>query len=389
MASTYEPIGEETLELADEIVPVKPRRKRKHSTASRSSGPGRVVAIVALVVLLMAIVACAIALPIVLTRKTQQNALRNADLSVNPNAANGGAGRSGSAAASSSAGGSASNSASTQQSGNGNSGAASGGANPGSAFAVAPVSPDRNTGSNVYCYRSPSTGEMLPGAFLLTGESSNEDGIQRSQVQSCGTGSKMYLSSSQLVLCKTPCLTPSWMAVENGMIAPPIWNQQYVCRGDQVYENRLTPRYSFYWRYAGFVQEQLITRCDSDDAWWIPNIELRFCQEQEIVACQVSSLNRAKSRGSPVVLHNVPSGTSQKPRPVCRLRGSKIDAFWATGVSVNKYVWTRVRFMDMAEVTECADRNGKKKFIFVDDIVPCPPQIASGCSAASSLSTKP
>jgi len=252
--------------------------------------------------------------------------------------------------------------------------------------ALAPVGPNLNTGDNVFCYKSAATGEMLPGAFRKTGVTSNEDGLSRSEVRSCGSGSTMMLLDAQLVACTTPCLMPAWLALQNGLIQAPIWTQPYVCRGDQVYENRMSSRYTFYWRYAGFVEEQLITRCDSNDAWWVPNVELSFCQPNMEVACQVSNLNRATPKGVPVLVPGLPAGTSQVPRPVCQSMldptGVRVlQPLWATGAVTNSFIFTRMRFMDQVETVPCTNRAQPASWIFVDDIVPCPDATIAACAA--------
>jgi hypothetical protein len=61
-------------------------------------------------------------------------------------------------------------------------------------------------------------------------------------------------------------------------------------------------RFTFYWRFAGFVEEQLISQCDGDDSWWVPNIELSYCRPEQKVQCQVADLNRAKSKAAPVLV---------------------------------------------------------------------------------------
>ncbi len=217
----------------------------------------------------------------------------------------------------------------------------------------------------------------------------------------------MSLLESQLVACTVPCMTPVWMAVQNGLIAKPIWEEPTVCRGDQVYENRgLTggsgSRYTFYWRYAGFVEEQLISQCDSDDAWWVPNIELSYCTSEQKVKCETRNLNRLKPKGSPTLVQGwkrklgpkdflnlflkkkkkksstgVPAGTSQKARAVCvRIPDSATGArvrqpFWATGVTTNSFVLSRFRFMDQIEVVPCNNRTAPAQFVPVDDLRLC------------------
>jgi hypothetical protein len=249
-----------------------------------------------------------------------------------------------------------------------------------------------NTGDNVFCYKSAATGDILPGAFRKTGVTSNEDGLARSEVRSCGSGSTMMLLDAQLVACQTLCQMPAWLALQNGLIQAPIWTQPYVCRGDQVYENRMSSRYTFYWRYAGFVEEQLITRCDSNDAWWVPNVELSFCQPNMDVSCQVANLNRAAPKGVPVLVPGLPAGTSQVPRPVCQSRlNSKgvreIRPHWATGAVTNSFIFTRMRFMDQVETVRCSDRTQPPKWIFVDDIVPCPESAIASCTAGPTTTT--
>jgi len=379
----YEPIGEEAVD----VVPVKPRRRKR-----AAAGGGKKVAVVALIILLLAIVALAIALPIVLTRRTQQNALRDANGNLIPNASTGaqrslitGPGASANGTPNGIPNGASNVAPNTATDPNGG----IGGSNPGSAFAVAPVNPDRNTGSNVFCYRNPITGQFMDGAYLATGGTSTEDGTTRTEVESCGSGSTMFLVTSQLVICNSPCLTPSWQALDQGIIEMPIWNQQYVCRGDQVYENRLSPRFTFYFRFAGFVQEQRITRCDTNDAWWVPNIELRYCQSQEIVACQLSSLARVVPRGIPTDVPGLPAaGVSTVPRPVCRMNGAVLESYFATGVITNSYVWELIRFVDQVQVTLCNQRQiptAPRLMIFVDDMVPCPLDVTANCNIAAGI----
>lgn len=359
-ASTYEPFAQDPLE--EEAIPVKRRTRRSSRAKKAGGGAGRTLAIVLLVLLAVAIVVLAITLPIVFTRRMQQNAANGRTLAE----------------------------AQAGQPASGASGPA-GAPVPGSSMvnpsldagvaAVNPAGPNLNTGDDVFCYRSPATGQMLDGAFRKTGAVSEEDGISRTEVQSCGSGSKMFVLTSALVTCQSPCQTPAWMAVSQGLIDTPIWNQPYVCRGDQVYDNRMSARYTFYWRYAGYVEEQLITRCDTNDAWWVPNLELRYCTADQVSQCQLAALNRVVPKGNPVLVPGVPAGTVQTPRPVCQNINNQVQSFFATGVSSNSYVWTRARFMDQIEVTSCQNRTGDKSWISVDEVLACPPAVAAACAA--------
>jgi type II secretory pathway pseudopilin PulG len=302
--------------LSDVVFSQGGRRSKKGAAAG---GAGRTVGIVVLVVLLVAIVVLAIALPIVFTRRTQQDAANAA--------AAGRAATSGTSGTSGAAG----TPAGTPVLG-------SNPVDPGDVASqgslgqglLAPVGPNLNTGNDVFCYKSASTGEILPGAFRKTGvKSRDENDIERvevkaflpmfflllltcllCQVRSCGSGSIMSLLESQLVVCSVPCFTPVWLAVKNGILVRPIWEEPIVCRGDQVYENRgLTggsgSRYTFYWRFAGFVEEQLISQCDGDSAWWVPNVELSYCNVDQKVKCETANLNRAKPKGTPLLVQGM------------------------------------------------------------------------------------
>ena len=393
---SYEPLGEEPFD--GEQIPVKPRRRRPKKSRS-AGGPGRSVAIVFLVLLVVAIVAVAITVPIVMTRRTQQPAASD------PNNRNGGNGRSASSSSSSNG---ASQDPSTAPSQTGAPGFAAElnqadplndpndpapGAlvdNPAAGFgAVDPVGPNRNTGADVFCYKS-ADGSTMQGAFRLTGEVSTSDGLHRSQVKSCGSGSKMFVLTSQLSKCSSECLTPVWMAVQDGIVKPPIWKEQYVCRGDQVYLNRnvetQTPRYTFYWRYAGFVEEQLITRCDSNEGWYVPNGELRYCTPKEKVDCQMAVLNGHEdvTEETPKILEGVPAGTASNPRPVCVERDGEIRAFYATGPASNLWAWSKFRFADEVEVVPCSNHSAPTHWVMVDDITVCPAGMSSACDQGHS-----
>ncbi len=363
---------------------------RRSKKAAGGGGAGRTAAIVLMVVLLVVVVALAIALPVVFTRRMQQNAANAAAATAGRSASDPGTGAAG-AGAGAAAGVNGASASGTPA------GLPVAGATPGDPASVpgvagsgvlAPVGPNLNTGDDVFCYKSATTGEVLPGAFRKTGVKATDDGLARSEVRSCGSGSTLFLLDSQLVSCQQPCLTPVWLAVQNGLIQAPIWTQQYVCRGDQVYENRMSSRYTFYWRFAGFVEEQLITRCDSNDAWWVPNIELSYCTTPMQTSCQVSNLNRATPKGVPVLVPGLPAGTSQTPRTVCRSRLNKegvrvVRPSWATGAVTNSFVFTRMRFMDQVEVVPCSDRAKAPRWIYVDDIVPCADGVADTCAAGA------
>ncbi len=114
--------------------------------------------------LLIAIVVLAITLPIVFTRRTQQEA---ANAAAAGRSASGVSGPSGSPAGTPVIG--------------------SNPVNPGDVAGtnvLAPVGPNLNTGDDVFCYKSASTGAFLPGAFRKTGvKTRDENDIERVEVR--------------------------------------------------------------------------------------------------------------------------------------------------------------------------------------------------------------
>ena len=170
--------------------------------------------------------------------------------------------------------------------------------------------------------------------------------------------------------------------MQEGLIKPPIWKQQYVCRGDQVYINMMEPRFTFYFRYAGFVEEQLITRCDSHDAWYVPNAELRYCTPKEEVNCEMGKLGLHHLDAPPKIVEGVPAGTASNPRPVCALDGEgNIKAHYATGAASNLWTWSKFRWSDQLEIVPCNNHTAEKTWIEVDTVEPCPSGFVSACDA--------
>jgi len=359
-SSSYEPLGEEPL-----VEGAVPRRKGKRvaRTKKRAGGKGRAVGLLLLILVIVAVVVLAITLPIVLTRNNNAAAAAGSRALADGSTVPGSSPSSPSGANSSPSG--------VNSSPSSNSGASTG------------VGPNTNMG-DVYCYKDAS-GNVLPGAFKKSGATRTSDGVERSEVTSCGTQSALYLRTDRLSLCSAECREPMWLAVERGDIIKPIWEQDYVAQGDQTYENTRQTRWTWYWRYAAYVRELLVMECATNSAYWVADRELRFASDTEQSVCRTTALGRTSNL--PVEVPGGIRATVGKVRTVCtRSFLGKIEPFRATGVEKTGFVWGRLWTVPQSEVQSCTGAPDKW-FLVKSDLVVCDDAALSTCAAAPAGTT--
>lgn len=270
MSSKYEPLPDEPLEevrpracaagcalkrcLFQASVTVNRRRSKRTSSRRKRGSKGKAALLLGVLVLIVVLVVIAILLPIVMTSPVSRSASAAPAGAAAPVAAN------------------------QMVSPTGETLPSNGGAGASPA-----VGPNSNAG-DVYCYRG-SNGQLFPGGLRKTGATRTTEGVARSEVESCSSRNRMYLTTARLELCSDPCLTPVWLAATQGLVAAPVWTEDFVCQGDRAFINTKTAQFSFYLKYSRNERETLITECDSDKGWFVADRELRACTAAEKEAC--------------------------------------------------------------------------------------------------------
>lgn len=334
--------------------------------STKKGGKAKAALLLGLLVLVLALIALAIALPIVLSRSNNSAAARSG-VGVPPPTTS---------TSSSSGGGGRSNNGDVFTpmsfiSPTGWQFPPSSGAAP-----SPPMGPDVNTGSNVFCYKN-AQGQQLGGGLLQLGVT---DSITPSmvQVQSCESGNTFFVSQSNLVLCSARCQTPVWQAAQQGLIQPALASQEFICQNGQVFMNARQTQQSFYLKYSAIQPETLVAECTSDNAFWVPNVEMVQCTPEQTSTCNAQNLARIIPRGVPIIRAGTPSSVVIHAGPICRTKNSVTRTWKSTGFTRNRFVWWRLKHVNEAEVRSC-DGTGPIRWIDVTELSTCSSAAAAGC----------
>lgn len=331
--SSYLPIQDEVLEESVNVS--KQRRTKRSSTRKKRGGKGKAVVLLGLLVLAVVAVVLAIVLPIMLTGPTNPNAARSGLVVPSPTAL-----------------------------------VAADGTTipPVSASPAAPVAGGAT--EQIFCYRTAS-GVLMQGGLRKTGTQRTSLNVLQDLVESCGSGNTFYVTSARLEACAETCATPIWLATSQGALTTPVWDQDFVCQGNQVFINTKTAQSSFYFRYGAVVRETLVTECDTDKGWFVPDQELRQCQKSESEACNAKNIARTTARSAqPSVVQVSDFGNVIRAGALCVSPNVDV-AIKATGVVRSRFVWWRLMRVNEAQAHSCNGTALANEWVDVSTVVSC------------------
>ncbi len=171
-------------------------------------------------------------------------------------------------------------------------------------------------------------------------------------------------------------MLPPWASAA-GLATAPIWQQDFVCQGSQVFLNTKSAQNSFYFTYGATVRETLVQECDTNRGWWVADQELRVCQTAESEACNSKNAARTTPRTAPVIMADAVVGSVLRPGPLC-IRNSEV-ALKTTGVVQNRFIWWRLMRVNEAAVTLCNGTAASSPWVDVKTIVQCTDAARATC----------
>jgi len=392
---TYEPLSEAPLLPEEGAKTRKSRTSRKKRSSSSSSKAGLVLVVLAVLVIGVVL---AITLPLVL-KKPHPASVSSRSAPSNNRAASLDAGPATTmpAAVAASVAATASNLGPIPPAGQ-----LAGGPLAGNAIDVLArgAAPNLNIG-DIYCYTRQmgplgsaaqhvlpiSSLRFMEGSFRKTGAVEKVDGIIRAQVESCGSGALFYLRNDRLEKCDAVCQTPQWKAVDEGTMQEPLYAQENVCQGTNIYVNTKTTRNTFYLKYASFVMETLVTGCDNNQGYYVPVRELRLCTDKEVNMCEQRNSVRTVPTGPVVLIEGSLPETPVERGPLCLRKGG--DPLFSTGITRNKFVFSSLKNIIQVQVTRCDGTPAEVPWVLTTDVVACSTADVATCKQMKAMQGVP